>query len=1304
MTPLFKIGYRRRLQEQDISEMLPEHKTGVLSAQLREYWDAELREASSNGRRKPSLLRAIVRFIIPYFWFGQVCLFISDNISRVAPLIVYGVIAYLEAIHDGTTPSPSIWYGYGLAILLLIVSMTQSITGQVWSTANVVSGAFVRTALIDLIFQKSTTISSRARLDYPDGTVFNLMATDTVRIDHCLDGLMLMVVVPIACVITVGMLHYLMGPAAYLGTFVLIMANPFQAWAMTALNPIRERALKFTDTRMRVMTEILQGIKVIKFFTFEPSFLKKVSGIRNSELHGLSVLMQVRGVIYSISSSLPVFASALSFVLYAALGNKLEAKVIFPALTLFTGLRVPLLVLPYCYSEASDAWVSIKRIEKYLLSLDTEPLPPVDPTHEYAISFRDATFYWFKILSKSASDSAVPSSSSSSIDDSSNNNEQQPSLAEEDGHSPEVEVKPFLKDISLDIPRGSLVAVVGPVGSGKSSLLQAIVGSMMKSQGEVIRGASISYASQTPWIQNATIRDNILFDTPFDEERYWRVVKACSLEKDLSNMPNSDQTEIGERGVNLSGGQKARLSLARSVYYDAEVVVMDDPLSAVDAHVGKSIWEDCVLQELGKKTRIIATHQLHVLPDVDYVICMKHGRVTEKGTFQELMAQEGEFYALMRQYGGHHGKDSEGATPRRVLKRNKSSGKVLQVVDVAEASDDEDTDLSSTEDDTPEKPVVSQNLMTEEERADGAISASVYRKYAQLGGTFSWTMIVTLMILQQIAGILMGVWLSFWTEDRFKLPLWTNINIYVGFGVSQLVIVMLGSFILVIVGVKSSSAIHDRVFLSVLRSPMSFFDTTPMGRILNRFSKDISTVDTTLMGVVNAFMITVVGILGVIILSCASLPWMIPVMIPLSITYCFIAMFYQQTSRELKRIDAILRSHLFSYFSETLSGMTTLKAYHQHGIYKAIQRNQYNMDRSNKANYHWVLGMRWIAIRSHMLGNLLNFVALLLIVQFPFSISPAIAGLVLSHLARLSSEMNWAIQCFANLENDMNSVERLLYYADDLEQEPPAEIPDRKPDPSWPSQGHISFQDVSVRYRAGLPLALKNISFNVPAGYRVGVVGRTGAGKSSLIQALFLLVELETGKVIMDNIKTGSIGRADLRSKIAIIPQDPVVFQGTIRYNLDPLNKHSDQELWRALERSDLKDYVQQQEGGLDTLVSAQGENLSVGQRQLVCLSRALLAKSKVVVLDEATASVDLATDSLIQKAIRQDFEGSTVITIAHRLNTVIDYDRILVMDQGQVAEYDTPSALLSNPNSAFSKMVDETGTANATLLRSLVQ
>lgn len=490
-----------------------------------------------------------------------------------------------------------------------------------------------------------------------------------------------------------------------------------------------------------------------------------------------------------------MFASALAFVLYAALGNKLEPEIVFPSLAFFTGLRVPLLILPYCYSDVMDCYVSIKRIQKFLLTEDTVPLPPIDKSHESALSIKNADFYWDQLPSttnvaaalsakgkqgttttsvpESTSSSTVPSSSRDSITEDSEVNERQPLLSASNNTTQESasRMKPFLRDINLLVPRGSLVAIVGPVGSGKSSLLQAIVGNMMKAKGEVTRGATMSYASQTPWIQNATIMDNILFDTPMEEERYWRVIKACSLEQDLTQFTSGDKTEIGERGVNMSGGQKARLSLARSVYYDAEMVIMDDPLSAVDSHVGKRLWEDCVLHELSNKTRVIATHQLHVLPDVDFVVCMKHGRIAEQGTFRELMSnQQGDFFKLMKQYGGHHhhhhhDEDESGGhrLRRRVLKRNKSStGQAVTAVAASTATtadDDDDLTMSQesdeivSEDDEESIKEIFKGQMTDEERASGAVSRTVYREYFRLGGNWNWVFIVFLLSAQQAAGV-----------------------------------------------------------------------------------------------------------------------------------------------------------------------------------------------------------------------------------------------------------------------------------------------------------------------------------------------------------------------------------------------------------------------------------------------------------------------------------------------------------------------------------------------------------------------
>ncbi|KAG0084909.1 hypothetical protein BGZ92_009469 [Podila epicladia] len=1117
------------------------------------------------------------------------------------------------------------------------LAIFQNLLYQRWNLGSVAMGVYVRASLIDIVFRKATVLSSKAHLIYPDGAIVNLMSTDASRIDTAMLSIPLVVSVPIYTLVIVGLLIHLLGPSALLGAAILVLVNPVQGWAMS-------------------------------------NFLEKLSEIRKHELYNVARLLYIRGAVAATSASLPVLASALSFILYSSLGNELKPEIVFPALAYFTVLRTPLMVLPSAYTLTVDAYVAMKRIEVFMLSEEAFSIPSPDPAHEFSLSMKNASFKWDQINhtpTTSFSETVVPDASDNS---------------DEIAEDPNAQDLPYLQNLNLQIPRGSLVAVVGPVGSGKSSLLQAMVGNMTQTQGQVVRGANISYASQTAWIQNATIRDNILFDTPMDEERYWRVIRACCLEADLRMFPSGDMTEIGERGVNLSGGQKARLSLARSVYFDAGIAIMDDPLSAVDAHVGKRLWEDCVLNVLQGRTRIIATHQLHVLPDVDYVICMKNGCIAEEGPYHELMAKNGDFCAMMAQYGGVENSQDEAVDDiveekkRTYLDQKKTDS----TADKREIYDQElrNKDGETENEDAPEAP---QKLMTEEERESGAVKGNVYNGYLRASGWYCWALVFGLFLLQQFANVMGNQWISWWSEDQFKLTTHQYIGIYTGWALAQLVLVFAAALTLSFTIVKTANSMHDSAFKKVLYSPLSFFDTTPTGRIINRFSRDVDTLDNVLWSTLYEFTITIVTLLGTLVLIIVVFPWLTLAIVPILGLYYALSIYYRATSREIKRLDSTMRSHLYAYFAECLTGLGTLKAYNV--VSTAVLKNEYRIDLNNRPYYLFQLGSRWVSMRVNFLGAMMSFCTVVVIVATRHSINPASAGLVLSYLARISGDLNWGVQRLSTLENNMNSAERLVHYADNLEQERPPERLDATPAPSWPHAGEISFQNVSLRYRAELPRVLQNVSFEIQPGHKVGVVGRTGAGKSSLIQALFLLSELDGGKIVIDGIETGTLGTASLRPRIAIIPQDPVLFQGTFRYNLDPLARHTEQELWQALETADLKSYVQAQEGGLDSLVAAQGENLSVGQRQLVCLSRALLAKSKVVVLDEATASVDMATDALIQRAIRSDFAHSTVVTVAHRINTIIDYDRILVMHRGQVAEYDTPRNLLKDPESMFSSM-----------------
>ncbi|KAF9157655.1 Canalicular multispecific organic anion transporter 1, partial [Actinomortierella ambigua] len=1107
---------------------------------------------------------------------------------------------------------------------------------------------------------------------------------------------------------------------------------------------------------------------------------------------------------FSLSGkAIPILASTASFVLYAALGQQLDATIIFPALAFYTSMRAQMNNWPNGLSAVTDTLISIRRIEDFLLTEEIQSLPETDPSCPWAIEIQDGCFYWDRIQGPDEGTTEKEKLNRMHSDD----NEDKGSA---DSYRSQILVKDsdatrliFLRDIQLQIPRGALVAVIGAVGHGKSSLLQAMVGNMPMQSGRLVRGAATTFAAQQPWIQNATVRDNILFGVPYDAVRYNRVIRVCQLERDLANLPRGDFTELGERGINLSGGQKARVSLARAVYFQSEdvsgelshgggscsncdspekaaenrttpstTVIMDDPLAAVDAHVGKRLWRDCIMTELQGRTRIVATHQLHVLPDVDLIVCMKDGRIDQIGSYQELMEDPSHdaFRALIARYGGatvatataelchdetrrKDQKTTNGETAPSKDKEaivedhtcpSKDNDNCFSTTTPTTATSTSSTTSLATSDNTKPNLEAAGKQIVKEERKYGAITLQSYRRFFYAIGSAFWCGVFSAYVLQQAASVMMNLWLSFWTYDKYHLSRWKYIVIYLGLVIGQMLLFYLASAMLAISVAKTGEVLHRDALVSVLRARMVFFETTPLGRILTRFSKDVDSIDDTLHSFMNDYFACVFSLLGILALLIIVIPWMILVVPPLGGLYYFLSIFSRSTTRELKRLDSVKRADMVSFQSASLAGIETMRAF-EGSMARCIAQSRAKQDASNSPNFAIQHSTRWTGMNGMMVGNLTTFVAALIVIASRYSIMTGEAGLVLSYLIQVGLLLNWTLQRYTNMEMAMNSAERLDEYIHTLDHEEEEDslsscfssasvVPSiRKADsvdPEWPQHGHIRFTNVWMRYRPELPWSLENVTFDIKAGEKVGVVGRTGAGKSSLIQVLFRLVEIESSPeavgvrdengdegdgekavtgtaveeaaILVDGQRIDQLTLADLRSRMAIIPQDPTLFEGSIRFNLDPLSRFSDDELWRALEMAELKSYVQDQEGGLEALVAAHGENLSVGQRQLVCLARALLIKSKVVVLDEATASVDLATDTLIQRAIRVDLAGSTVVTIAHRLNTVIDFDKVLVLDRGQVVEFDSPHALLNRPGSLFCQLVDETGEQSATMLRIL--
>lgn len=750
-------------------------------------------------------------------------------------------------------------------------------------------------------------------------------------------------------------------------------------------------------------------------------------------------------------------------------------------------------------------------------------------------------------------------------------------------------------------------------------------------------------------------------------------------------LPSNDMTEIGERGITISGGQKQRLNIARAIYFDADIVLLDDPLSAVDAHVGRHIFDNAILGLLKDKCRILATHQLWVLNRCDRIIWMEEGKIQAIDTFDNLMRNSEGFQQLMESTSVEE--KQEDAAPTRAPGDKGESKK---------------------------KKKAKGGLMQSEERAVASVPWSVYSSYIRASGSIlNAPFVIGLLIISQGANIATSLWLSWWTSDKFGYAMGAYIGVYAGLGATQALIMFLFMVSLSVFGTKASKGMLRQAVSRVLRAPMSFFDTTPLGRITNRFSRDVDVMDNTLTDAMRMYFFSLGSIIAVFILIIAYFYYFAIALVPLAIIFLLATSYYRASAREVKRIESVLRSTLSAKFSEGLSGIACIRAYGLKDRFITDLRQA--IDDVDSAYFLTFSNQRWLSIRLDMIGNCLVFTTGILVVTSRFSVDPSIGGLVLSYILSIVQMIQFTVRQLAEVENGMNSVERLRYYGNELEQEAPLKTIEVRE--SWPEKGEIVFDNVEMRYRAGLPLVLQGLSMHIQGGERIGIVGRTGAGKSSIMSTLFRLVELSGGHITIDGLDISTIGLHDLRSRLAIIPQDPTLFRGTVRSNLDPFGEHTDLKLWSALRQADLVStdtapgsdtegttasnndnngtVVASKDAGrihLDTPVEEDGLNFSLGQRQLMALARALVRGSQIIVCDEATSSVDMETDDKIQATMATGFRGKTLLCIAHRLRTIIGYDRICVMDKGRIAEMGPPIELWAIEGGIFRGMCERSG------------
>nr|ODN94507.1 ATP-binding cassette transporter YOR1 [Cryptococcus depauperatus CBS 7855] len=1273
-----------------------------------------------HGKKHASLVMALVDVFGWYFLSAGFIKVIGDTCQAMTPLVIKRLIvlsAKYEAARRAGQPVPSKGEGVGAAIGLLLLLLCSSISINHYFSRSMGVGVMSRAAIITAIYQQALQFTQKSRGQIPNGKLVNHISTDTSRIDFASGYVHILWTAPVQMIIIIIILLVQIGYSALPGIAFLLIVTPLQARFMKTLFMYRKKAATWTDKRAKLLQEILGGMRIVKYMAWETPFLERIRTIRGMELRYIRVLLILRSGMMAIATSLPILAAILSFITYSLTAHNLEASKIFTVITLFQLMRMPLIMWPMTLGATADALNALNRLESVFDAEVIKEDKQVDKVMDAAIRLENVSFTWdaapveedpmMKKLkgkyAKALNNSAAltkPSNEKGSrwrkkkitaadeaqvetaagkpgIAEASAQGQGQdvplPSLAAKIKYEDTIEKKIFeLHDITLNIPKGSLTAIVGAIGSGKSSLLQGLMGEMRKTAGFVSFAGSTSLCAQTPWIQNATVRENILFGQPWDEERYWSVVRDACLEADFELLEDGDGTEIGEKGINLSGGQKQRINIARAIYFNSDIIALDDPLSALDAGVGKTIFFNAIIGALSGKTRVLVTHALHFLPYVDNIITMEDGKVSEMGTYEELRARDGAFSKLIREFG----------SKEQVAENMENEQEAMDNVESTIVHDRSNMMAQGK----------SHNLMQIEERNIGALKGRTFIDYFKAGKGFILIPILVLsVIVAQTFVIITSFWLVWWEESKWPQPNGFYMGIYAGLGIGTALSQFFQGFSNALINYFASVGIHNDAITRVMFSPQSFFDTTPLGRIMNRFSKDTDTIDNTLSDAMRMAVTTLSSIVGTVILLAIIQPYFLIAVAVVSLLYAHTAAFYRRSSREFKRIDSILRSSLYSHFSESLSGVATIRSYGE--TTRFFEDNIKLVDVENRAYYLTIINQRWLGLRLDMLGSLLSF-SVAIIVVCSSSVSASKGGLSLSTIVSAQQSFSWLVRQIAEVENDMVGAERIMHYANSLDQEASQQIAATQPPASWPSEGKIEFSKVCMRYRAELPDVLKGLTLNVGASEKIGVVGRTGAGKSSIMVALFRMSELSYGSIKIDGVDVSKIGLKDLRSKVSIIPQDPLLFSGTIRSNIDPFSTKSDAELYDALRRAHLSgaasmphssrlSLVAEPENSqsrftLDTVIEEEGGNLSVGERSLVSLARALVRDTKVLVLDEATASVDLETDAKIQETIRNEFKNRTLLCIAHRLRTILSYDRILVMSDGQMAEFDTPENLFA--------------------------
>eukprot|EP00937_MAST-01D_sp_MAST-1D-sp2_P003699 g3699.t1 len=1321
---LLRLGHERALQAEDLDPLPRRDRIGDRAGALGSAWASviEAHDAASPGGRRPSawlLWQALYRTNRSEFWAAGAYCFGESFFCIVQPVLLGYMIKWLQE-DAGTGTQAALGKGMTFAILIWLASLGQALVHHQLYMFTMRGGFNMRMAVTGLVHAKLLRLSGAALQAATAGSVLNVVSNDVQRFDQFTPAIHFLWSAPLDLVAIVTLVALEVGAAAcFAGVSVVFLSVPLQAYFGRLFGRRRRITARLTDRRVSTAAEVFAGMLSVKALGWQSALAGRVSAERGAEHASILVSMSIKALNLALHFVTPAIATFTTFVVFWAQGGTLTLFVVFSTMSLLHALRLSFgKNWRRAMESGPEAHVAVQRIQRFLLLPERGSRPgrldsiADDVLVELAgCAFRYGTAPGAAVFSGKPKAVKAPAAT------------QLASVAEQE------EARVFaLSGLDFRVKKGELALVFGPVGCGKSSLLLALCGELEQcpgggddtARGKAHVGGAIAYSSQSAWIFAGTLRDNITFGLDLDAALFDRVVAACALQTDLEQLPAGADTEIGERGVNLSGGQRARVSLARAAYATlagvCRVVLLDDPLAAVDVHVACHIFEHCVkgiLLQSGETCVIMATHHRHLAARADVTVWLK---------------DDGSMRKEDRRLEGEGGKQ---ATEQQDTPQGED--------DVGQETDDPPSekgphlhDEGGQERATGGKSIAKQasKLIVDEERASGRVTASTFLNYAREGGVLPALIVLVLFSAGQACVMLSDYWLKVWatSSDQRDTDL---LLVYVALSAGTVVICLLRAFMFFAISMRASSALHNSAFAAVQAAPMSFFFSHPMGRILNKFSADQGEVDELLPVTLYDCMQCMFLVLGAVSLSCVAVPWLLIVLVPLVWVFMQVRAYYLAAALELKRLDQRSKSPIFAQFAASLAGVATIRAFGREAQSDAQFVSR--LDANGRAWFAWLICNRWVGFRldmlsTQMLGSICVF-AVLLAWHHPGAVDAGLIGLSLVYAISLSGTFQYMVRQSAAVETMMSSVQRLLHYKTNIPpehdpcyllqggegaagagiakrlQEPPT-----APAAGWPAAGAIEVRDLCCRYRHDLPQVLRGIDMSIAGGAKVGIVGRTGSGKSSFINAMLRLNEMTGGSVVLDGVDTLSADLLALRGGVALIPQEPALFSGSMRFNLDPTGAYDDADLWSALRVAQLADFVRAKAGQLEMEVAEGGANLSIGQRQLLSLARAVLRcrhpgaqagegaagsgpprrAARIICMDECTANVDFDTDELIQQTLRRDetFAKCTLVIIAHRIKTVIDADMIVVLDEGRVLEVGPPGDLLNKADGAFAAMV----------------